>query len=400
MKILLVLPILLMSTLNTYTQVNYDTYGNPISNIEAVSHSSAGITDTSFSLADTLRLPQGYVPGSGQLSKDGLEYYLSLSENSSKQLLYVLRRDAISEVFGSPQPLLGAINDTSVYNEQPSVTADKKTIVFCRANTDSWTAVDLYIATRSDTSLPFDSVRSISELNSADEAEAYPCISPDGLRLYFTKGMVPFDNLMLSVRESTSDLFGPAQLVMHSLLYTEKSSCWLSNDEREIYFMTRGSIYDVRYAIRESSNDSFSLPKGIPSLNGYHFISGISLVGDELYLYNSSATNVKSILIFHRVITSVSEIGQNKPTKYLLGQNYPNPFNPSTTIRYQLPEQSYVTLKVFDVLGREVATLVDAIEPPGFKSINFNADGLSSGLYYYRLQADNYFETKKLILLR
>jgi hypothetical protein len=88
------------------------------------------------------------------------------------------------------------------------------------------------------------------------------------------------------------------------------------------------------------------------------------------------------------------------PQDYLLQNNYPNPFNPSTTINYQLPKQSYITLKVFDVLGREVATLVNRVEEQGYKSVNFDASKLSSGIYYYRLQAGNYAETKKLLLLR
>jgi hypothetical protein len=88
------------------------------------------------------------------------------------------------------------------------------------------------------------------------------------------------------------------------------------------------------------------------------------------------------------------------PTEYALAQNYPNPFNPSTMINYQMPMQSYVTLKVFDIIGREVATLVNGIEEPGYKSVRFDAPSLSSGVYYYRLQAGNYIETKKLLLLR
>jgi hypothetical protein len=88
------------------------------------------------------------------------------------------------------------------------------------------------------------------------------------------------------------------------------------------------------------------------------------------------------------------------PKSYNLAQNYPNPFNPVTTIRYQLPVNSQVTLKVFDVLGREVATLVDAVETLGYKSVNFYASGLSSGVYYYRLSAGVYVETKKLLLMK
>ncbi len=106
------------------------------------------------------------------------------------------------------------------------------------------------------------------------------------------------------------------------------------------------------------------------------------------------------------IITGISEGRINEV--FTLNQNYPNPFNPSTTISYQLANQSYVTLKVFDISGKEVASLVNGVQLPGTKSVNFNANNLASGVYYYRLQAGNpstgsgqsFVETKKLVLIR
>lgn len=98
------------------------------------------------------------------------------------------------------------------------------------------------------------------------------------------------------------------------------------------------------------------------------------------------------------IVTGISE-GKFSET-FTLNQNYPNPFNPSTTISYQLAKQSYVTLRIFDLNGREVATLVNSVEQPGYKSVEFDASNLSSGVYYYRLQAGNFTETKKLVLLK
>lgn len=88
------------------------------------------------------------------------------------------------------------------------------------------------------------------------------------------------------------------------------------------------------------------------------------------------------------------------PQGFALYQNYPNPFNPRTTIGYQLPSESYMTLKVFSVLGNEVITLVNGKQQPGRWSVSFDAGGLPSGVYYYRLQAGSYNETKKLILVK
>lgn len=105
-------------------------------------------------------------------------------------------------------------------------------------------------------------------------------------------------------------------------------------------------------------------------------------------------------LSFDNLITSVGDFPNELPGTFDLEQNYPNPFNPSTTIRYQLPTRTYVTLRIFDVLGREVTTLQNGVEEPGYKSLTFNASGLASGMYYYHLQAGNYIETRKLLLLK
>ncbi len=88
------------------------------------------------------------------------------------------------------------------------------------------------------------------------------------------------------------------------------------------------------------------------------------------------------------------------PSKYQLEQNFPNPFNPATTIRYSITKTSNVTLKVFDMLGREVQTLVNTQQAPGQYSVTLNAQNLGSGVYFYRLSAGTFTETKKLMLLK
>jgi hypothetical protein len=97
---------------------------------------------------------------------------------------------------------------------------------------------------------------------------------------------------------------------------------------------------------------------------------------------------------------SVVEVTVTQPAKYSLEQNYPNPFNPSTVIEYQIPAESRVSLKVFDVLGREVKTIVDKNQSAGKYKINFNAGRLSNGIYYYRLTSGNFVKTKKMIVLK
>ena len=88
------------------------------------------------------------------------------------------------------------------------------------------------------------------------------------------------------------------------------------------------------------------------------------------------------------------------PTDYSLSQNYPNPFNPSTIIEFKIPEVGLVTLKIYDLLGREVKILVNEEMQPGVYKIDFNASSFASGIYFYTLNAGEFISTKKMVLLK
>lgn len=100
------------------------------------------------------------------------------------------------------------------------------------------------------------------------------------------------------------------------------------------------------------------------------------------------------------IFTGVNNTEESVPGKYQLYQNYPNPFNPSTIISWQLPSKSHVLLKVYNVLGKEISTLVNEVRPAGKYKIIFDAGTLASGVYFYRLIADSFSETKKMLLIR
>lgn len=88
------------------------------------------------------------------------------------------------------------------------------------------------------------------------------------------------------------------------------------------------------------------------------------------------------------------------PKEFKLEQNFPNPFNPTTKIQYQLPQDARVTLKVYDILGSEVVTLVNEDQEAGYKEIQFNGSNIASGMYVYRLQSGDYVSTKKMMLVK
>jgi uncharacterized delta-60 repeat protein len=98
--------------------------------------------------------------------------------------------------------------------------------------------------------------------------------------------------------------------------------------------------------------------------------------------------------------TGIDDHNFTQPGNFVLYQNYPNPFNPTTKIGWQSPVGSHQTLKVYDILGNEVATIVDEYLPTGTYETDFNADGLTSGIYFYKLQAQGFVETKKMILMK
>jgi hypothetical protein len=103
------------------------------------------------------------------------------------------------------------------------------------------------------------------------------------------------------------------------------------------------------------------------------------------------------------VVTTWAQIpntGKDRPLSFHLDQNFPNPFNPSTTIRYGLPNRSQVELTVFNTLGEQVAQLVNGYREAGYHEVRFDGNGLSSGVYFYRLRAGDFVQMKRLLLLK
>ena len=124
------------------------------------------------------------------------------------------------------------------------------------------------------------------------------------------------------------------------------------------------------------------------------------------YASNEIAINWNAPLVFvsgyfnESTVTSVKEKKTEVPLGFALAQNYPNPFNPSTIIIYQVPANSFVTLKLYDILGREVKTLVHQRQNAGSYTVTFFAAGLQTGVYFYRLQAGSVSQTRKMIVLK
>ncbi len=149
----------------------------------------------------------------------------------------------------------------------------------------------------------------------------------------------------------------------------------------------------------QADDNSFS--NGQPSSAAWVFIHVFDTEGDfRYYCRQHGGPNGDGMSgIIH--VMSATDVSDNAiKLDFVLMQNYTNPFNPSTSIRYSIPKTSLVNLKVYDVLGKEVATLVNEEKPMGTYQINFDASSLASGIYFYKIQAGNFVQTKKMILLK
>ncbi len=187
---------------------------------------------------------------------------------------------------------------------------------------------------------------------------------------------------------------------------------------------TKFNLVYSRIRVSDFTNDQYgrvywhegnmeSDPMIFRQTSGIYALQNISPCIDKGVAYYELDGNILANLSSDEYIGSAPDIGAyeyGSPTgisdenytthRFSLQQNYPNPFNPSTIIKYSIPKQSNVTLKIFDVLGSEVETLVNTEQPQGNYEVDFDGNELTSGIYFYKLQAGDFVETKKMILLK
>lgn len=166
---------------------------------------------------------------------------------------------------------------------------------------------------------------------------------------------------------------------------------------------TSGLIYELEY----STNPSFTNATVVGNITG-NFIQVNNLSSNSAYFWRVRSKNPEGNYSFYsnmgmfRVIEGTTGVEGNEqiPENYQLSQNFPNPFNPVTVIKYQLPMSGNVSLKIYDVLGKEVATLVNETQQAGSYTINFNGANLASGVYYYKISAGEFVSVKKMVLMK
>jgi hypothetical protein len=173
-------------------------------------------------------------------------------------------------------------------------------------------------------------------------------------------------------------------------------------------FTSAGGVSAIRVARFNTQTNTWST-LGTGSSNGVSggldpYVSALAVSGSNVFVggtfTEAGGVSANYVARWNSGTSRVEQLSPTAPKTFLLEQNYPNPFNPSTTIRYQLPVASEVKLEVYDVLGKKIATLVNERQSAGSYQVVWNASGLSSGTYFYRLQAGTFVETKKMIMVK
>jgi len=180
--------------------------------------------------------------------------------------------------------------------------------------------------------------------------------------------------------------------------YTVPGTGWQYIDMTSPYFVYTGQNLLIEICYDNTTYTDYSTVNSTAASGmtwGYYTdnTSGCSMTG------GASIVNRPNVCITGTVL-GVNNISSAVPNRYSLSQNYPNPFNPVSRINFAIPKQGLVSLKVFDVLGREVRTLVNEVKAPGTYSVDFNGVDLSSGVYFYRLESNGFTDIKRMMLIK
>jgi hypothetical protein len=247
----------------------------------------------------------------------------------------------------------------------------------------------------------------------------------------FSSGSVAVDSIRFQIYNSTqttllSEYFVPVKYYFgpHSITniqFTPSSPAYFTfnvNDSSSFNYSTTeptGALIFPRPFTKGALTPAYSASgspfytTGSGNGSGYFAITAGNVLVDQMRFQMLNANQSQTLLEFfvpvkfyygNVALTEVEASSSGLPEEYTLYQNYPNPFNPSTKIDYQVPSRGYIEIIVYNLLGKKVATLVNQVEEPGNKSVYFNAGNLPSGVYFYRIQAGSFVETKKMMLVK
>ncbi len=213
----------------------------------------------------------------------------------------------------------------------------------------------------------------------------------------------------------TSGSYGIAMLhnANEAIIYDGDSLDLVSLNTNSLIKKIAGLSYNTNFQnIAVTGNDKYAFAVGafeklVISLTADTVVQTFSSGGtnvasnsDGSTFYVTDSYNGTVRVYKNQTVSGVDVAGNQSPSGFVLQQNYPNPFNPSTTIGYTIPDGSFVTLKIFDILGREIFSLINKYQTKGNYNLDFNASKLQSGIYFYQLKAGKYIAVKKMLVLK
>lgn len=250
-----------------------------------------------FKFTGELELPEGFVPLNGQVSKDGQRLYVAVEREISNEV-YVLNRDEETGKFSEPKLLSGILSDASLSIVSVTVSADEKTMIFVSSPDRTQQGNDLYIATRTDKDNDFADVRKLHEISDPMISDCYPWLSPDGLRLYFTKQKGSQVHIYEAGRTNPNEKFiSTRKLDLDIPIMNNNMSAMLTNDELQMFVVSDNEVF---YTTRYTIDNEFSPVSQIADADVMSYINGMTMTPDmaELYIFNVNGYKDVSILQF------------------------------------------------------------------------------------------------------
>ena len=218
----------------------------------------------------------------------------------------------------------------------------------------------------------------------------------DAVTLYPTANLNNIDVSAVRMILTNANNFISGKVIRQSSTLTE-------NLKDAVVYAKNGNTY-VNYAVTDENGDY--IMQSLPTGNIKILVNRFGFTNDSTFRNVTATSNIDSVNFSLQLVNvGIKQISGSIPLEYKLFQNYPNPFNPATNIRYQIraearSQESEVRIIVFDILGKEVVTLVNQKQKPGYYEVSFDGSKLSSGIYFYRLQAGEFVNTKRMILVK
>ena len=243
---------------------------------------------------------------------------------------------------------------------------------------------------------PFDTipVNNVNGLNSViNVGPSFPDNNVSDIELFLNATAPVLDDFEITLTAPN----GVSRTVMNQEGGNDANIMTIFSDDADNGINSPGMV--APFATNVQSNQPFGNFNNSPA-RGNWTLNIKQIASDNPSGFSPAILNGWGIRLNGQTVTGIQTVTTELPMKYELSQNYPNPFNPSTSIKFSIPQSEIVSLKIYDIVGREVATLVNSKLSAGVFEYNFNASALSSGVYFYRLDAGSFTEIKKMLLIK